>query len=134
MTGAWSAGVRIEAARLADEIGVSITPVRDALNRLAGERLVDFIAGEGFRVPLYSEAELRDLFGLYILLLLAAVVKAGIPRDANQNMGDIAHRSSRLFLRLACSSETGEFVPSSGARSDRITSDRNRVGWGTDVS
>src|SRR3546814_19229888 len=85
MTGAWSAGVRIEAARLADEIGVSITPVRDALNRLAGERMVDFIAGEGFRVPLYSEAELRDLFGLNRLLLLAAVGKAGLPRDGNQN-------------------------------------------------
>src|SRR3546814_18361222 len=64
-----------------------------------------FIAGEGFRVPLYSEAELRDLFGLNRLLLLAAVGKAGLPRDGNQNMGDIADRSSRLFLRLASRSE-----------------------------
>jgi len=120
MTGAWSAGVRIEAARLADEIGVSITPVRDALNRLAGERMVDFIAGEGFRVPLYSEAELRDLFGLNRLLLLAAVGKAGLPRDGNQNMGDIADRSSRLFLRLASYSANGEIVAAVGALNDRL--------------
>src|SRR3546814_12498843 len=119
MAGAWSAGIRSEAARLADEIGVSITPVREALNRLAGERMVDFIAGEGFRVPLYSEAELRDLFGLNRLLLLAAVGKAGLPRDGNQNMGDIADRPRRLFLRLARYSANGEIVAPAGAPNDR---------------
>src|SRR3546814_14742016 len=119
MTGACSAGVRIEAARLADEIGVSITPVRDALNRLAGERMVDFIAGDGFRAALYSEAELRDLFGLNRLLLLSAVGRAGLPRHGNQNMGDIAYRSRPSFIRLANSSATGQIADAVGPPHDQ---------------
>lgn len=73
MAGVWGAGQRLEAARLADELGVSMTPVRDSLARLAAERLVDFAHGEGFRVPRVSEAELRDLFELKLILLLAAL-------------------------------------------------------------
>src|SRR3546814_16575592 len=88
--------------------------------------MVDFIAGEGFRVPLYSEAELRDLFGLNRLLLLAAVGKAGLPRDGNQNMGDIADRSSRLFLRLASYSANGEIVAAVGDPHDRLHRNRMR--------
>ena len=34
--GVWPSGQRLEAARLATELGVSMTPVRDSLNRLAG--------------------------------------------------------------------------------------------------
>src|SRR3989344_3702170 len=50
MTGEWATGARIEAARLADDLGVSMTPVRDSLYRLNGERMVDFTPGEGFHV------------------------------------------------------------------------------------
>src|SRR3546814_17067104 len=46
MTGEWASGTRIEAARMADELGVSVTPVRDSLYRLNGERMVDFTHGE----------------------------------------------------------------------------------------
>src|SRR3546814_12685064 len=48
--GVWPSGQRLEAARLATELGVSMTPVRDSLNRLAGERLVHSSPGEGFQV------------------------------------------------------------------------------------
>lgn len=120
MTGAFSAGFRIEAARLAELLGVSITPVRDALNRLAGERMVDFIAGEGFRVPLLSETELRDLFGLNRLLLLAAIGKTGLPSDTGTNIGDVADRVGRLFLDLAGCSENGEVIATIGALNDRL--------------
>ena len=37
VAGDWPPRCRLEAARLAEELGVSITPVRDALNRLTGE-------------------------------------------------------------------------------------------------
>src|SRR3546814_2646571 len=59
--GVWPSGQRLEAARLATELGVSMTPVRDSLNRLAGERLVHSSPGEGFQVPLLSETEPRAL-------------------------------------------------------------------------
>ncbi|MGD9812804.1 MAG: GntR family transcriptional regulator, partial [Sphingobium sp.] len=58
LAGVWPSGQRLEAARLAKELGVSITPVRDSLNRLAGERLVHASRGEGYQVPLLDETEL----------------------------------------------------------------------------
>ena len=60
ITGEWSSGTRIEAARLADELGVSVTPVRDSLYRLNGESMVDFTPGEGFHVHRLTETEFRD--------------------------------------------------------------------------
>lgn len=41
LEGAFRPGERIEPAILSDELGASVTPVRDALHRLAGERLVE---------------------------------------------------------------------------------------------
>lgn len=73
LEGAWPLGHRLEAARLADELGVSMTPVRDCLNRLVGERLVDLRPGEGFRVAYLNEGTLRDLFEFNAALLVFAV-------------------------------------------------------------
>src|SRR3546814_3588922 len=49
MEAAWPAGFRLDTARLAGELGVSTSPVRDSLNHLAGERMVDFEMGAGDR-------------------------------------------------------------------------------------
>lgn len=71
--GTWAMGTKLEALRLADEFGVSMTPVRDSLNQLVGEGLVNFTPGEGYRVALMSEQGLRDILGVSLLLLLGAV-------------------------------------------------------------
>lgn len=73
LAGIWPAGHRLEAARLADDLGVSITPVRDGLNRLTGERLVHSSPGEGFHVPRLDETELRSLIDWHELLLEMAI-------------------------------------------------------------
>jgi DNA-binding FadR family transcriptional regulator len=73
MEGKWPLGQRLEAVRLADDLGVSMTPVRDSLNRLVGERLVDLRPGEGFRVAHLSERILRDLFEFNAALLVFAI-------------------------------------------------------------
>lgn len=120
MAGAWPCGFRIEAARLAELLGVSITPVRDSLNRLAGERMVEFVAGEGFRVPRLSEVDLRDLFGLNRILLLASLGRAAIPlRDGDSGVG-IADRIGRLFLDFAECPRNGELAAAVGALNDRL--------------
>lgn len=62
MGGNFAPGDRIDPARLAPDLASSVTPIRDALYRLAGERLVDSWQQEGFRQPLVSEAGLRDLY------------------------------------------------------------------------
>ena len=57
-------GQRLVTRTLADEIGVSLAPVREALNRLASEGLVEHIPGAGAFV---KEADRQDLEELYVL-------------------------------------------------------------------
>ena len=77
--GAWPMGFRLEAGRLAEDLGVSITPVRDALNRLVGEKLVDLVPGIGFHVPHLTERGVRELLDLNLVLLLGAIEVGALP-------------------------------------------------------
>lgn len=62
----------LDPGALGELLVASVTPVRDALHRLAGERLVDF-TNEGFQAPLMSEPDLRDLYAWNHQLLLLAL-------------------------------------------------------------
>jgi DNA-binding transcriptional MocR family regulator len=53
---------RLDIQRLADRLRVSLTPVREALARLATERLIDFGA-RGFSISTPSADTLQDLYG-----------------------------------------------------------------------
>lgn len=62
MSGKFAPGDHLEPAAIGQELNSSITPVRDALHRLVGEKLVEVPRNDGFRVPAPTEAELRDLY------------------------------------------------------------------------
>lgn len=55
-------GQRLEEERLSRALGVSRTPLREALANLASEGLVEAIPRRGFRVPKLSAERVRDLF------------------------------------------------------------------------
>jgi DNA-binding GntR family transcriptional regulator len=104
--GAFVPGARLEANRLADELGVSMTPIRDALHQLVGERLVETSIGEGFRVPLLSEAELRDLFEWNSAILTMAVrtttaAAMAMAIASSPESKSLADQGSELFARMA---------------------------------
>ncbi|MGE4305051.1 MAG: GntR family transcriptional regulator [Novosphingobium sp.] len=102
--GVWPSGQRLEAARLATELGVSMTPVRDSLNRLAGERLVHSSPGEGFHVPLLSETELRGLIDWHRALVGIALGRRRtitMPEDLPQGHDGIGERTAILFTAIA---------------------------------
>lgn len=63
MSGRFAPGDHLEPAALGEELHASITPVRDALHRLVGERIAEAPRNDGFRVPAPTEAELRHLYG-----------------------------------------------------------------------
>lgn len=54
--------------QLAQDLGVSRTPVRDALHRLQAEGLVESRGRAGWAVTDFTEQDVRELFGLRILL------------------------------------------------------------------
>lgn len=104
MEGHWRPGERLEALRLADEFGVSMTPVRDCLNRLVGEALVELKPGDGFRVPRIGEKMLRDMLNLSTVLLEFALSHSVIASEvapAGQSVEDYAGRVSTLFGVIA---------------------------------
>lgn len=60
----------ISAAGLSRRLSTSIIPVREALYRLAGERLVEARDHTGFYAPRINELGLRDLYQAQIFMLL----------------------------------------------------------------
>jgi DNA-binding GntR family transcriptional regulator len=77
-------GARLGEAELAVSLGVSRTPVREALTRLAAEGLVEVVPNRGARVTTWTVAELEGVFDLRTslepLLSAYAVPNAG-PED-----------------------------------------------------
>ena len=73
----FAAGQRIVIESVAIRLGVSPTPVREALARLAGEQLVAFRAYVGYSaLPPLSLDELRDLFEAREVIECAGAIRA----------------------------------------------------------
>ncbi|CCA89838.1 GntR family transcriptional regulator [Novosphingobium sp. PP1Y] len=111
LAGIWPMGLRLETAKLAEDLGVSVTPVRDSLNRLAGECLVDLVPGMGFLVPQMTEAKLCDLLDLNLLALeksveLCAPGNPELPVELPN--GDHAARTQFVFVQIAALSGNTE--------------------------
>lgn len=118
-------GTPIEPAIIGRQIASSITPVRDALHRLAGERLVEAPNHNGFRVPMPTEAALRDLYGWNAQLLgLAvrrlkpagnAVARCHLPEEDRQ-----AIKTAVLFTAIARLSDSDEHERAVGQLNERL--------------
>lgn len=108
LEGRFRAGAKLEAMRLADDFGVSMTPVRDSLNQLVGEGLVDLTPGEGFRVPLLTEQALRDILQVNALLLEHTPdtdrKSLEIDEGSNDTQGAYADRLAHVFRDIAANS------------------------------
>jgi DNA-binding FadR family transcriptional regulator len=97
-------GERLDPARLAGELHASATPVRDALHRLTGERLIDSWQQEGFRQTVLTEALLRDLYGWSAdLLALALRLRPSVDQPWTPLAHDSAYpdRAGALFDHIA---------------------------------
>jgi len=65
---AYSPGTRLKEEQLAAEIGVSRTPIREALRRLHIEGWVEFVPNQGAVVPAWTEADIEEIFAIRALL------------------------------------------------------------------
>jgi DNA-binding GntR family transcriptional regulator len=68
LDGSYEAGHHLKEEVLAESIGVSRTPIREALRQLHADGLVDFIANQGTFVANWAADDLDEIFGLRALL------------------------------------------------------------------
>ncbi len=66
-------GVMHAEATLANELGISRTPVREALIHLASRGLIIYFPRKGFRITSLTEKDVRDLFELRLALELTVI-------------------------------------------------------------
>ena len=76
ITGGMVPGARLSTRRLAEELGVSQTPVREALSRLAAEGAVQIRSKRRVIVPAMTEGRFRELWRCRELLEPEAAVEA----------------------------------------------------------
>lgn len=105
--GAYPPGTRLDPFHLAKRLAVSPTPVREALHRLSGERIVDSWHQEGFRQPIFAEADICDLYhlggGLIGIALRDPALQLSKPGTslAVIEIEDYPGRVGRLFRAIA---------------------------------
>jgi DNA-binding GntR family transcriptional regulator len=68
LAGAIPAGTHLGEAEIAGSLGVSRTPVREALQRLSADGLVDLVPHRGAQTISWTPADLADVFELRALL------------------------------------------------------------------
>jgi DNA-binding GntR family transcriptional regulator len=73
ITGQMQADQLYSVPRLATELGVSATPVREALLDLAREGLLEPVRNRGFRVVALSPTELKDIYAIRTMLEVPSV-------------------------------------------------------------
>lgn len=123
LAGLYPMGFRLEAGPIADDIHVSVTPVREALYRLAGQRLVNATAGDGFYVPILSEAAVRDLFDWNAHLSLHVLrgrAKIAADTSAATIRCDVAGRAEILFSRISAAADNVELACAIASNNDRL--------------
>ncbi|HEY3335809.1 MAG TPA: GntR family transcriptional regulator [Candidatus Limnocylindrales bacterium] len=118
MAGELEPGVVYSAPSLAEQFGVSATPVREAMLDLSKEGLVEIVRNKGFRVTRMSAAELDDvteLRGLVEIPTMRRLAEQGITaadlarlrpmaaeiEDAARRRDFVAHVATDLEFHLA---------------------------------
>jgi DNA-binding GntR family transcriptional regulator len=114
-------GARLGEVELAERLGVSRTPVREALSRLAAEGIVEIAPNRGARVATWTLAELEGVFDLRATLepRLTAYAAAHAGPDDLAELDDLAAR----MVQVGCpgsGQDLDALVPLNRAFHDRL--------------
>lgn len=121
-------GERIEPAAMAEELSSSVTPVREALNILTGERLLETRAGGGFHVPAIDQLSLSDLYRWNADVLALAIrewPRGAVLAAERARPGDAPDAARMLFAALCALSPNAEHRACMEANSDRLQAARH---------
>jgi len=98
--GALAAGTRIHEGQLCAKLGVSRTPLREALKFLASEGLIELVASRGAIVRRFDAKDVRDMLDvLAVLEAFAARLACRVATDAQ--IADVRAIHDRMVDRYA---------------------------------
>ena len=118
---------KLEPAALAAELNSSVTPVRDALHRLCGERLVETRHSDGFHLPHVHEPGLRDLYAWHgdLLRLVMRHWRSDTDGPAADGLAADIGLATPMFFRLfAARSRNSEHLAQLDSINDRLSAVR----------
>ena len=134
LSGRFIPGAAVVERMLAIEYGVSVSPFRDAAQRLVGEGLLELSPGGGYRMLLVTEESLRDLYRWHshlVRLVLKTPTAAGARGrrtviSATDNPNAIAIAATDMFRTLAKSCGSREYGRALTSATDRLHAARLR--------
>jgi len=119
-------GDHLDPASLHGQLGSSVTPVREALYRLAGERLVDMRTSSGFHVPFIDEPGLQDLYDWNAEVLLAAIRLWPAARPRGDDKGSsVGAAVPEVFDGVARRTGNAEVTGAIAGLNDRLSAVRH---------
>lgn len=94
-------GEHLAEERLAREIGVSRTPVREALRRLSAEGFVEMMPNQGGKVPSLSFDDVQEIFDLRVVLESYGASQAARRIGASQldELRELCDRMEQSFAK-----------------------------------
>lgn len=116
LEGVYQLGGRLGEVELAEALGVSRTPVREALRRLSAEGLVEVLPNRGARVARWTERDLHEIYELRAML-----ESYGAARAATRIGGDDVARLAGL-----CENMEAYAAPTSDQDFERLAEANNR--------
>ena len=119
MTGSLRPGGVLVTSHIADRLGTSVTPVRDALHQLAGKGLIATHEGGGFLVPAIDRDQVAHLYRWHGEVMGIVIRNVERPQDIGDfperpvmvsSTRDLAGIATLLFTRLAALSPNPEHM------------------------
>ncbi len=101
LSGRWEHGRFMREQQISEKLGVSRTPVREALGRLASDRFVERVPRRGYRIPEQSPADLVDVYPVLARLEVLAASQSlpGFDAAALADLRDVNERYAQACAR-----------------------------------
>jgi DNA-binding GntR family transcriptional regulator len=98
LSGDYMPGEWLRQEELSQQLGVSHTPVREALDRLVADGLVERVPHKGVRVSTIDENDIAEVYCLRLLLepIVVRLAAINISEDQLKNLGAIVDQAEKM--------------------------------------
>jgi DNA-binding GntR family transcriptional regulator len=95
LNGRYEGGERVNPAKVADELGISRMPVREAIRQLDAEGLVTIRPNRGAIVTILTPTDIEELFEMRAVLE-ALAIRLAMPQLVGEALDDLVHLRDRM--------------------------------------